>query len=97
MAGGDNQPGPRVGGLAVTRPAFSGDRERLLSGLLGEIEIAEKADQGGQDAGPLLAENALDQGAYPITGRTSTASPSRRAGIRPAMERAVSRSLTSNR
>jgi hypothetical protein len=97
MAGGDNQPGPRVCGLTVPRPALGGDRERLLSGLLGEIEVAEEADQRGKDAAPLLAENALDQGAYSTTGRTSTASPSRRAGIRPAIERAVSRSLTSNR
>jgi hypothetical protein len=65
VAGGDNQPGPRVYGLAVYRPAFSGDRERLLSGLLGEVEVAEETDQGGQDAAPLLAENALDQGPTP--------------------------------
>ena len=39
------QPGPRVVRYAVARPAFGGDRERLLCGLLGEVEVAEEADQ----------------------------------------------------
>jgi hypothetical protein len=29
----------------VPRPALGGDREGLLSGVLGEIEVAEEADQ----------------------------------------------------
>jgi hypothetical protein len=40
----------------VARPALSGDRERLLRGLLGEVEVAEEADEGSEDASPLLAE-----------------------------------------
>ena len=36
------------------------DRKRLLGGFLGEIEIAEEADQGGNDASPFLAEDLLE-------------------------------------
>ena len=37
------------------------DRERLLRGFLGEVEIAEEADQAGEDAAPLVAEDLLEQ------------------------------------
>jgi hypothetical protein len=46
---------------AGARPAFGGDRERVLGGLLGEVEVAEEADQGRQDATPLAPEDLLDQ------------------------------------
>jgi hypothetical protein len=49
-----------VVGRAVPRPALRGGRERLLSGLLGEVEVAEKADQGGEDASPLVAEDLFE-------------------------------------
>ena len=61
VAGGDRQPGARVGRRAVARPALGRDRERLLRGLLGEVEVAEEADQGGEDAAPLVAEDLLEQ------------------------------------
>ena len=61
VAGGDRQPGARIGRRAVARPALGGDRERLLSGLLGEVEVAEEADQAGEDAAPLVAEDLLEQ------------------------------------
>jgi hypothetical protein len=48
-----------VGG-AVARPALGGDRERLLRGLLGEVEVAEEADERGEDAPPLVAERLLE-------------------------------------
>jgi hypothetical protein len=51
-----------VGGRAVAGPALGGDRERLLGGLLGEVEVAEEADQVGEDAVPLLAEDVLEDG-----------------------------------
>jgi hypothetical protein len=41
------------------RPALRRDREGLLRGLLGEVEVAEEADQGGKDAPPLVAESRL--------------------------------------
>jgi hypothetical protein len=34
--------------------------ERLLRGLLGEVEVAEKADQGREDAAPLVAEDLFE-------------------------------------
>ena len=37
-----------------------GDRKRLLGGLLGEVEVAEEADQVGQDAAPLVAEGLVE-------------------------------------
>jgi hypothetical protein len=61
VAGGDRQPGARIGWGAVTRPALGGDRECLLGGFLGEVEVAEKADQVGEDAAPLVAKDLLEQ------------------------------------
>ena len=49
-----------LSGVPVARPALGGDRERLLGGLLGELEVAEEADQGGEDATPLVAEDLLE-------------------------------------
>jgi hypothetical protein len=51
-----------VVGHAVARPALGGDRERLLGGLLGEVEVAEEADQGGEDVAPPIAERLLEDG-----------------------------------
>ena len=50
-----------LAGSPVPRPALRGDRERLLNGLLGEIEIAEETDQRGKHAPPLVAENLFEQ------------------------------------
>jgi hypothetical protein len=55
------QPRARVGGLARAGPGPGGDRERLLGSLLGEIEVAEEADQVGKDAPPLVSEDLLEQ------------------------------------
>ena len=60
VAGGGNQPRPRVLGRPVARPPLHRDRERLLRGFLGEIEVAEEADQGGDDAAPFVAEDVLE-------------------------------------
>jgi len=48
-----------VGRNPVARPALGGDREGLLRGFLGEVEVAEEADQRSEDASPLLAEGLL--------------------------------------
>ena len=40
-----HQPGARVGRCPGAWPTLGGDRERLLGGFLGEIEVAEEADQ----------------------------------------------------
>jgi hypothetical protein len=91
----DQQPGPGLGGRSVARPALGGDRERLLSGLLGEVEVAEEADQPGQDTPPVVAEGLLENGYRSTIGRTSTAPPMRAAGIREASSIAASRSSAS--
>jgi hypothetical protein len=60
VAGGGLEPGARVGRRPVAGPALGGDRERFLGGLLGEVEVAEEADQAGEDAAPLVAEDLLE-------------------------------------
>jgi hypothetical protein len=59
--GGRRQPGAGVVRGAVARPALRRDRERVLRRLLGEIEVPEVADEGRQDAAPLVAEDLVDQ------------------------------------
>jgi hypothetical protein len=90
-----DEPGARVRGRAVARPALGGDRERLLGGFLGEIEVAEEADQAGEDAAPLVAEDLVEDRYPALSGRTSTAPPRRAAGMRAASAMAASRSSAS--
>jgi len=47
-------------GQSVARPALGRERECVLGGLLGEVEVAEEADQGCEDASPLVAEGLLE-------------------------------------
>jgi hypothetical protein len=44
---------------AVARPALEGGRERLLKRVLGEVEVAEDADQGCEDSPALFAEEPV--------------------------------------
>jgi hypothetical protein len=48
--------------LAVPRPPLRGDRERLLRGFLGEVEVAEEADERSEDATPMIAKRLLENG-----------------------------------
>jgi hypothetical protein len=50
----------RVGGDTVARPALGGERERLLGRFLGEVEVADVADQAGEDAAPLLPKDPFE-------------------------------------
>jgi hypothetical protein len=61
VACGDRQPPAGVGRNAVAGPALRSDRKRLLGGLLSEVEIAEEADQRGEYAPPLVAEDLFQQ------------------------------------
>jgi hypothetical protein len=61
VAGGGLEPGARVGGRAVPLPLLGGDGEGLRGGLLREVEVAEEADQGGDDLAPLVAEGLFEQ------------------------------------
>jgi hypothetical protein len=95
VARGRRQPRARVGGRSVARPALRGDREGLLRGLLGEVEVAEEADEGSEDAAPLVAEGPLEDRYHSAMGRTSIAPPMLAAGIRAASSIAASRSSAS--
>jgi hypothetical protein len=77
-------------------PSLRRRGKRLLGGLLGEVEVAEEADQGGQDATPLVAEDGVEVAQRSTTGRTSMAPPNRAAGMREAISIAASRSSASN-
>ena len=95
VARGRHEPGARVGRDAISRPALRGDREGLLRGFLGEVEVAEEADQGSEDVAPLIAEDPVEVRHHSMIGRTSTAPPMRAAGIRAANAMAASRSSAS--
>jgi hypothetical protein len=55
-----HQPGARAGRSALARPARGGDRKGLLGGFLGEVEVAEEADQRCDDTAPLVAEDLIE-------------------------------------
>jgi hypothetical protein len=62
-------------------PALERARNGVLKGVLGEVEVAEGADQARQNTPPLGAEDALELVQCSTTGRTSIAPPFRAAGI----------------
>src|SRR5207247_7092201 len=71
-----HQPGAGMAGDALAWPPVGSDGECLLRGFLGEIEVAEEADQSGQDAAPFLAEDAIERRyQYTSEGRLSQAPP----------------------
>lgn len=90
-----DEPRARVGGRAFDRPLLDRRRERVLKRLLGEIEVAEEADQRRQNAAGLRAVDRLDR-VYGCEnswiGRTSIV-PLRALGIRDATFTASSRSF----
>jgi hypothetical protein len=55
-----DQPAVGIGREPVARPALGGDCEGLLRGFLGEVDVAEEADQGSEDASPLIAEGLVE-------------------------------------
>ncbi len=55
-----DQPCARIGGRLPGRPVLECDRERILQGVLGEIEIADQADQRRQRATRLVAKYGFD-------------------------------------
>src|SRR5262249_50705303 len=70
-----DDPGAGIRRDAVSRPALRGDRERLLDGVLGEVEVPERADQDRDSAPELLPECLGDRvrgySSKTTTGRTS--------------------------
>ena len=57
-----DDPRERVARDAVLRPARERGRERVLDGLLGDVPVADGADQRGDRAPEVLAVRALDSG-----------------------------------
>ena len=60
IACGRRDPGARVVGYAAGRPYLERRDERLLDGFLGEIEVAEDANECRDRAAQFLAEQAVD-------------------------------------
>ncbi len=94
VAGGRGDPTAWVGRHAVGRPALSGDRERLSDRVLGEVDVAEDADQGGGAAARLTAEDLREVLSHPpawagaprrprMPVRNGGSSRERRRGLRP--------------
>ena len=67
-----------------------------LIGFLGEVEVTEEADQGGEDVAPAVAEGLFERRYHCAIGRTSIAPPMAADGIRAARSIAASRSAASN-
>jgi len=75
---GPDQPADGIIRLPVAWPAFGSDRERLLSGILGKLDVAEHPHEGGQHPGPVLAEDPVKR--HGTTPRGWAAPRSHRAG-----------------
>src|SRR3954464_4941798 len=57
---GGGEPAAGVGRYAGLRPLLQCDHERLARRLLGDVDVAEAADERGDQAAVLLAEDPLD-------------------------------------
>jgi len=55
-----DDPGDGIGGRAFPGPALDGGGKRFLHRILGEVEVAEDADERGNCPSRLLAEQAVD-------------------------------------
>ena len=84
VAGRGDDPAARVGRYAGGRPALGRDGEGLLDRLLGEVDVAEEADQGGHRASRALPEGALDGGSVGAGHVTTPRGSPGTAGPRPA-------------
>jgi len=91
VARGRDQPGARILRRSVARPALECGRDRVLKGVLRELEVAEDGDQDCENAAPLLAEDGFDGTQCSTTGLTSIVPPVRAAGILAATSIASSR------
>jgi hypothetical protein len=61
VASGGDDPRTGIARGPVARPALERGRERVLYRILGELEVAEDADQDRDCAAPLLAEEGFDR------------------------------------
>ena len=93
---------PGLSGMPVARPPLEGDDERVLHRVLGAIEVAEDAGEGGEGAGRLGPERGLgrDLGQSEVLKSThgwTTTRPSHAPGIWLAHSIAASMSSASSR
>jgi hypothetical protein len=77
VAGGRDDPRAGIGWLAVRRPPGDRHGEGVLDRFLGGVDIAEKADQGGDAATVLAAEDSLGSHRKRPCGAALTASRTR--------------------
>src|SRR5439155_14677131 len=63
-SGRRNQPWPRVIGYSTTGPRAQRSRKGFVHRLLGQIKIAEQADQSCQDSSRIHAIKGVEQFAY---------------------------------
>ena len=62
VLGGLNDPGARRFWNALARPLVHSGCKCFLGRLFGEVEVAEQADEGGQNAPPIGAVNCFNGG-----------------------------------
>ena len=67
-----HDPGSGIAGGAVRGPALDGECECVLDGLLGALEVAERAGQHRDGAPPFLPEDGFDARYYIPSGNTTT-------------------------
>ena len=94
VAGGRGDPAARVGWDPRPGPLVGGNGECFRHRVLGEVDVAQDADEGGGAASDFAAEDLIEGAGHPWAGRTSTG-PSQAAAAFPAHSRAASRSVTS--
>lgn len=63
-AAGGNEPGPRIGRHAVARPLLQRRTKGIVQRFLGQIEVAEQADQRGENATRLGAVDGVHRFAH---------------------------------
>jgi len=68
VTGGADQPGPRVVGQAVGRPLNQSRLQRHGPRVFREIDVAQQANQRGEDSPSLFAEDARDRVALDVHG-----------------------------
>ena len=92
---GDGQPGPDVARDAVARPGRGRVDVGVLEGVLGELEVAEVADERGEDPRPLVAAGAGEGLVRPLRrGRRRPGGAAGRAGAHPWSNSMMGRTST---
>jgi hypothetical protein len=70
-----HDPGERIARNAVARPPLDRDRERVLDGVLGQVPVADGADQRRDRPPEVLAEQAVGDAVCDRPAQDAAASP----------------------